>query len=248
MQIIQMLTTIAFGDAVSNDTLAIRDIIREMGYETGIYAEHIDERLPTGTARVVTELPRLDKDDVIIYHASTGTQLNFDLPKLPGRKLMIYHNITPAEFFEGYSPEAVRLTQFGYDGIRYLADKVGYCIAVSDYNRQDLRAMGYSCPIDVCPILIPFEDYDQAPDPKIIRRYENDGWTNLLFVGRLAPNKKQEDVIRAFYCYQRDYNPKSRLFLVGRQRWRFSKTGTRQKISGNSPIKGKNSERRKSSS
>ena len=215
MKIIQVLTTIAFGDAVSNDTLAIRDILRDLGYETGIYAEHIDERLPAGTAQVVASLPELNGDDVIIYHASTGTQLNFDLPKLPGRKLMIYHNITPPEFFEGYSPAAVQLTHLGYEGMRFLADKTEYCIADSEYNRQDLLKLGYTCPIDVCPILIPFEDYDRKPDPKVINRYKGDGWTNLLFVGRIAPNKKQQDVIRAFYCYQRDYNPKSRLFLVG---------------------------------
>ena len=75
--------------------------------------------------------------------------------------------------------------------------------------------MGYECPIDVCPILIPFEDYDREPDQKVLGKYQGDGWTNLLFVGRITPNKKQEDVIRAFYYYHRDYNPKSRLILVG---------------------------------
>lgn len=215
MRMIQVLPTIAFGDAVGNDALAIRDIISEMGYETGIYAENIDTRLPADTAKRIDSIPALQPDDILIYHASTGTQLNFDLPKFGGKQVMIYHNITPPEFFEGYSPIAVELTQKGYEGLRFLADKVSYCIAVSDYNRQDLRKMGYSCPIDVCPILIPFEDYAKKPDQQVLDRYKNDGWTNLLFVGRIAPNKKQEDVIRAFYCYQRRYNPQSRLFLVG---------------------------------
>ena len=215
MRMIQMLPTISFGDAVGNDTLAIRNIISEMGMETGIFAENIDTRLPAGTAKRIDEMPPLHSEDVLIYHASTGTQLNFDLPKFGGKKVMIYHNITPPEFYEGYSPAAVSLTQFGYEGIRFLAKHITYCIADSDYNRQDLRKMGYTCPIDTCPILIPFEDYEEKPDPEVIARYQNDGWTNLLFVGRIAPNKKQEDVIRAFYCYQRRFNPKSRLFLVG---------------------------------
>ena len=43
MKIIQLLPTMSFGDAVSNDTLAIRRMIREMGIETEIYAENIDE-------------------------------------------------------------------------------------------------------------------------------------------------------------------------------------------------------------
>ncbi len=215
MRIMQLLPTVSFGDAVGNDTLAIRDLIAGLGVETGIYAENIDRRLPEGTARPVADLPALGENDLLIYHASTGTQLNYRLPEFGGRKMMIYHNVTPPDFFRGYSDTAVMLTETGQAGFRFLSDKVAYCVADSDFNRQDLRKMGYTCPIDVCPILIPFEDYDQAPDEEVLARYRGDGWTNLLFVGRLAPNKKQEDVIRAFYYYYRHYNPKSRLFLVG---------------------------------
>ena len=41
MKIIQMLPSLAFGDAVSNDALAIRDVLSQLGYETRIYAENI---------------------------------------------------------------------------------------------------------------------------------------------------------------------------------------------------------------
>ena len=215
MRIIQLLPTISFGDAVGNDTRAIRKILEEMGYVTQIYAENIDPRLPHGTAYHVDEIPELESDDVIIYHASTGTELNYRLPSYCGRKVMIYHNITPPKFFAPYSSTAEQLTADGLAGIRYLADKMDYCIADSDFNKQDLLRMGYTCPIDVCPILIPFSDYDAPPSKAVISRYQGDGVTNLLFVGRIAPNKKQEDVIAAFYYYHKYHNPKSRLFLVG---------------------------------
>ncbi len=215
MKIIQLLPTLSFGDAVGNDTLAIRKILQEEGYESRIYAENIDRRLPAGSALSLAKMPELKSGDVLIYHASTGTKLNQRFPTFGGKKVMIYHNITPPGFFRGYSPEAVRLTEFGYEGIRYLANKVQFCIADSEYNRSELIKMGYKCPIEVCPIVIPFEDYDRRPDPKVLKRYEGDGVFNLLFVGRIAPNKKQEDIIRAFYCYQKKYNPRSRLFLVG---------------------------------
>lgn len=215
MRIIQLLPTISFGDAVGNDTRAIRTILEEMGYETQIYAENIDPKLPRGTAYHVDKIPELEPDDVIIYHASTGTELNYRLPSYRGRKVMIYHNITPPKFFAPYSPAAEQLTADGLAGIRYLADKMDYCIADSDFNKQDLLRMGYTCPIDVCPILIPFSDYDAPPNKTVISRYQRDGITNLLFVGRVAPNKKQEDVIAAFYYYHKYYNSKSRLFLVG---------------------------------
>ena len=43
----------------------------------------------------------------------------------------------------------------------------------------------------------------------------DDEWTNVMFVGRVIPNKKFEDVIRAFHAYRTRHNPRSRLLLVG---------------------------------
>lgn len=215
MRIVQLLPTISYGDAVGNDTLAIQQIILQMGYETQIYAENIDSRLPAGIARFFSDFPDLSYNDVIIYHGSTGTDLNFKLPQLGGRKVMIYHNVTPPSFFHTYSRDAEELTSYGLQGIRNLADVLDYCIADSEFNKANLREMGYVCPIDVCPILIPFEDYEKAPNKRILKQYADDGYINILFTGRIAPNKKQEDIIRAFYYYHTHYNKKSRLILVG---------------------------------
>ena len=215
MRIVQLLQTMAFGDAVSNDAAAIDRMLSEMGYKTGLYAFNVDPRLPESVVSHWKKMKELRDDDLLIFHASTGDPLNRMIPSLGGKKMMIYHNITPSSFFRGYSRMVEELTDTGRRQIRRLADQFSYCVADSDYNRFDLRQMGYQCPIDVCPIMIPFEDYDKEPDRKVLGKYQGDGWTNLLFVGRIAPNKKQEDVIRAFYYYHRDYNPKSRLFLVG---------------------------------
>lgn len=214
MKIYQLLPTLAFGDAVSNDALALEKVIQKMGYKTEIFAESIDARLPKGSAKFVEKLPRLNEKDIILYHLSTGTKLNYRLAQMHCRKVMVYHNITPPQFFEEYSVKAAQLCQNGLEGASYLADKVDYCLAVSEYNKQDLIRMGYTCPIDVLPILIPFDDYAKTPSQQVIDRY-SDGYTNLIFTGRIAPNKRQEDVIRAFYDYKKFYNPKSRLILVG---------------------------------
>ena len=216
MRIIQVLPTVVYGDAVSNDAMAVMNVIQDMGYETGIYAMNIDKRLIGKEGlRFPKDLPELEEEDILIYHGSTGDPMNYQLPGYGGRKVMIYHNVTPASFLRGYSGSAVRLAEAGERGIRFLRNHIEYCIADSDYNRHELREMGYRCPIDVCPILIPFQDYDQEPDPEIMGKYSGDGWTNLLFVGRIAPNKKQEDVIRAFRAYRNEYQENSRLFLVG---------------------------------
>ncbi len=213
MRIIQILPTLSFGDAIGNDTLALKGAIRDMGYETEVYAENIDKRLPAGSGLDISKLSGLKKDDIILYHKSTGTDLTFKIDEFKCRRIMVYHNITPPEFFRPYSPAATALTEYGYKGVEYLKNKVEYCLADSSYNRSDLLRMGYTCPIDVRPILIRFEDYKQTPDEETIRKY-SDGKKNLIFVGRIAPNKKQEDVIRAFYHYKK-LNPESRLILVG---------------------------------
>lgn len=214
MKIYQLLPTLAFGDAVSNDTLALEKVIKKMGYKTEIFAESIDSRLPKGCARFVEKMPRLNDNDIILYHLSTGTKLNYRLSQMHCRKVLIYHNITPPKFFEEYSIKAAQLCQSGLEGASYLADKVDYCLAVSEYNKQDLLSMGYKCPIDVLPILIPFDDYAKQPSKKVVEQYSDD-YTNIIFTGRIAPNKCQEDVIRAFYNYKKFYNSKSRLILVG---------------------------------
>lgn len=214
MRIIQVLTTVSFGDAVSNDALALQKALREMGYDTDIYAEHIDPRLEEGRVKKIKELSGLKKKDVVIYHLSTGTELNYAVAKYEARKILIYHNVTPPHFLAPYKPYKAKQCQYGLDGARYLADKVDYCLADSEWNRQDLLAMGYPCKIDVLPIMIAFEDYAKKPNQKIVQKFKGKG-TNILFTGRVAPNKCHEDLITSFYLYKKNYNPDARLFLVG---------------------------------
>ena len=213
MRVVQLLPTLSFGDGVGNDAIALKEIIGKMGYSTDIYAENIDKRLPEGTAIKADKLRDLKKDDVLIYHKSTGTDLSFKIDNYKCRRVMIYHNITPPDFFRPYSASATQLTEYGYKGVEYLRDKMDYVLAVSEYNKSELIRMGYTCKIDISPSLTKFEDYEQAPDEATMKKYR-DGKKNIIFVGRIAPNKKQENIIRAYCCY-RKLNPNSRLILVG---------------------------------
>ncbi len=215
MKVIQVLTTLSFGDAVGNDTIALAGELKEMGFGAHIYAENIDPRLPEGTVRPMGELPRLEPEDVVLYHLSTGTELNYQFAEYPCRKVVIYHNITPPEFLAPYAPEKAEQCRYGLNGAKYLADFVDYGLPVSDFNRRDLLAMGYTCPMDVLPVLIPFEDYKKEPSRKVLAKYRGKRGANLLFTGRIVPNKCQEDVLAAFAAYKKYYDPDARLFLVG---------------------------------
>ena len=210
-----MLQTISYGDAVSNDVLALERIIIEMGHDTDIYAEGIDPRiLKQHDILSAIPLPKLGSEDILIYHFSIGTELNHTVTALPCRKIMVYHNVTPPMFFTGYNSIIRELCARGRKQIFDLAEAFEYCLADSDYNREDLRHIGYTCPINVLPILIPFDDYAKKPNEKVLENY-NDDRTNILFVGRVAPHKKIEDVIAAFTNYKKFYDSNARLFLVG---------------------------------
>jgi len=106
MRIIQLLPTLSFGDAIGNDTIALKGALSDMGFDTGIYAENIDKRLPSDIAKGIDKLRGLKDEDIILYHKSTGTELTFRLDEFKGRKIMVYHNITPPEFFRPYSTAA----------------------------------------------------------------------------------------------------------------------------------------------
>ena len=217
LRVIQLMPTITYGDAVSNDALAIDKALKNSGFDTIIYAENIGNRIPKAVAgRIEPDRVRasLTDRDIIIYHGSTGTDLNKTISALPGKKVLRYHNITPSHFFRKYSPEAELRADSGLNQFMVLKDEFRKVIADSTFNRDNLREMGYSCNMEVCPVLIPFEDYKQKPDEEIEKKYR-DGITNILFVGRVAPNKKHEDLIASFYAYQKLYDPDSRLILAG---------------------------------
>lgn len=216
MKIIQLLPAIAYGDAIGNDTVAIKHALEKAGYKTEIRAEHIDNRLLKEVEKGIPAVDEVDAGNILIYHLSTGSELNYKIAEYPCKKILIYHNITPANYFYGYNHKAWWTTLQGERSLHYLADKVDYILADSSYNRKSLKETQFECKIDVLPILIPFSDYEKEPDTQIIERYGNDDYINILFIGRIAPNKKQEDIIKAFYLYQRKYNRKTRLFLVGR--------------------------------
>ena len=214
MKVLQVLPTLAFGDAVGNHTRALELLLKDMGYETEIYALSIDKRLGKGKAKYIEDFPGLDTDDVVFYHLSTGSELNKAIPKLECRKIVEYHNVTPPRFFTGISEELEERCQMGVDQVKKMSKVFDYAVADSEFNKNDLISMGYDCPIEVAPILIDFEDYRRSPNPEVMARFQDDV-TNIVFTGRIVPNKKQEDIIASFYHDKKFFNPKSRLILVG---------------------------------
>ena len=212
IKIIQVLPTMSYGDAVSNDAINIDKILKKNGYETEIYAENIDKRMKDKVFKI-SKLKKVNKNDILIYHKSTGTDLSFLLEKYKCKKVMRYHNITPGKYLEQYNKYLYNLVEYGRKGLEYASKYFDYSLADSKYNKSELDELKYKNTITL-PILIPFEDYRKEFDRKVIKKY-SDGKKNILFVGRITPNKTQEDIIKSFYYYKNYVNKNSRLILVG---------------------------------
>lgn len=212
MRIHQLLPTISYGDAVSNDTFAMSEVISEMGIDNGIYAINIDSKI-SNRAKGINQLT-VKSDDVVIFHMSTGSELSAIIPNLLAkRKIIRYHNITPSLFFKKYSDSAFELSTKGRQQLQELNNCFSLALCDSNYNKKELDKLGYKN-TKVLPIIMNYNDYNKEPDEAVIKKYR-DGNVNILFLGRITPNKKQEDVIKSFYAYNKYINSGSRLFLIG---------------------------------
>jgi glycosyltransferase involved in cell wall biosynthesis len=109
-----------------------------------------------------------------------------------------------------------RLAEQCFKGRRELSiypARVDLALGDSEFNRQELNAFGFN-PTGVLPVVPDFSHLEVEPNELMAKEFDDD-WTNILFVGRVIPNKRLEDVIRYFHAYQRHFNHRSRLLLVG---------------------------------
>lgn len=213
-RVIQLVSSLNFGDAVGNDALAIKRMLEEAGYVTAIFAQAIHPRIKEKNVFLTEMLPELNEKDIIIYHYAAADELQPILEETSAKVVLRYHNVTPSNFFHGYDDITEKITKEGLAQVQSMQGVIDYGLAVSEFNKHDLLKMGYDCPIAVAPILIPFDDYKQEPSQDVMEKY-SDGVTNIVFVGRIVPNKKFEDVIACFAAYKEKYDPTARLFLVG---------------------------------
>ncbi|MBQ9827772.1 MAG: glycosyltransferase family 4 protein [Lachnospiraceae bacterium] len=213
MRIIQAAPTLASGDGVGNCIFSFDSILKEEGIDTVIYANRTVGDIDPDLFRDSAELAE-EKADLMIYHLSYGNELNERVLSYDIKKVMVYHNITPPEFMKGYFPAVAKACEYGLNQVKALAGKYDGYICDSTFNKEQLVGFGYpEDRIDVLPILVP--SYEGVREKRSIIKKYDDGMRNIISVGRIAPNKKIEDVIRSFFYYRTFYDPDSRLLLVG---------------------------------
>lgn len=213
-QIHQLVPALHDGDAIGDSARAIRDFLRGKGHESDIYAYTIDESLGGEALHFAMQPPVMQEQDILIYHYALPSGMSDFVKRAGCKKALIYHNITPAYYWLAYDPALLHLASAGRRELESLAPFLDRSAGDSEYNRLELQELHFrnTC---VLPIYVKEERYRVPPSPFVMNTMD-DGCFNFLFVGRVAPNKKLEDVLTLLHFYRRFYSQLSRIIFVGK--------------------------------
>ena len=208
----QLVHTLSYGDAISGEVLALQRCFREIGFESEIFAINVHPLLK-GRARDYREIPAGFNGE-LLFHFSLGSPLS-DLYRgmTTACRSMIFHNLTHPHWFRGVNPRIVRDLEEGQRQLPELCRVTDRLVADSRFNAAELAAYGFNA--EVLELPIDEEKWSVPANPGIAQMLRNDPTLHLVHVGRLAPNKCIEDVIKAFYFLHHKINRQSKLWLVG---------------------------------
>ncbi len=202
-----LIPQMAAGDATSNHTRLIQEILEEKGFDVRIVVER---RTRSDGSTMPIEKWKGGARVSILQH-SIGSEVAQQVIRNRSPIVLNYHNITPASYFQTWQPELARSVDRGRQQLSQLASLTRRGIADSEFNAQELRDLGIK-DVVVAPVLWQLGRGAPQPSPPDGALSEDEG--TVLFVGRLAPNKCQHDLIAAFAVLSR-FRPQSRLVLVG---------------------------------
>jgi glycosyltransferase involved in cell wall biosynthesis len=207
----QLLSGAGPYDAVTNQALAHRELMARWGVEGDVYAAAMDPAV-AGRVRRVEEL-RVADDDVVVLHYSAHAAALERALEGPGRKLLVYHNVTPPEFLWEHEPQVAMLCALGRARLPRFAARADAAVAPSRFSAQDLREAG-AHEVRVVPALYVLDRERLAPGAERPSPLAAGGPT-IVFVGRLSHNKRQDRLVKAFALLQRHRLPDARLVLAG---------------------------------
>jgi glycosyltransferase involved in cell wall biosynthesis len=213
----QIMETLSYGDAVSNITRDNSRLLKDLGYETRIFAQNTDPRVAK-QASPLRDLDAASETPVIIHYWGFSALEEF-IETYRGPRAVYFHNITPAQYFDPHSP-SFELTNRGYSQLRRIAGLFDLVLAPSlfdlvEYSEHLLQPRPTLC----VPPLVDAETIRRRPvDKSKLAELSSLAGDRFVFVGRIAPNKRHDLLMYAFDEYYRHIRRDSYLFLVGNHR------------------------------
>lgn len=217
MEVHQVTQGFAYGDATSNMALTLQGLLLDMGVSASrifSLAANIGSDQRERCLDIREHAGCSSPENVILYHYGNASPLSEYYANAPDRKILVYHNVTPSCYFRALAPDTASRLDRARDELSALADCTELCCGISAFNLDGLRDCGFRKTM-VFPAWIDTKALAIRPTPSILHRY-GDGILNLVFVGRVAPNKKIEDLLRVYQCL-RSSRPglRVRLLVVG---------------------------------
>ena len=221
MKVILMHEVMAPHDGVGNDIEPMINLLSRQ-YEVCAYAyDRKNPRLPYVTEEEMLSLIA-DPGNLIIYHHSVYWPDGEDyLRKAKCPIIFRYHNITPPKFFDPYSENHYYSCMVGQKQTKKLQLEFpkAHWICCSQYNARDLIHLSKE-QIHVVPCFAPgrLEDWGNAtPDAGVVKKLRDFDGVNILFVGRVVPNKGYHTMLEVLYYYVKQYGPKVKLRVIGKK-------------------------------
>jgi glycosyltransferase involved in cell wall biosynthesis len=215
----QILAAASPGDAITNAALEYRDVLRRVG-PSDVFARHI----APGAASEVKPLSECGADGssgLLVYHASIGEPaVSSFLLSRTEPIVLVYHNITPAEYFTELDPTFAELLVLGRLELEELRPRVVVTIAASHFNAAELEAIGYDDVHVIPPVVNPFRLARTIPDAGTLAYLDHEfDEPFLLFVGQLLPHKRPDLLVKSMHVASTYLGMKARLLLVGQNRF-----------------------------
>jgi glycosyltransferase involved in cell wall biosynthesis len=202
----QLLPAAAPRDAITDQALRWRDLLRTWGYESEIVAEHVHPDLLAAVHRLNRAGKRLAQGGSILlryalWSATAEVALRANRPVG-----LCYHNITPGDLLRDFNPGLAQLCDRGRAALSGFNGRLDALVADSSFNATELRSAGLG-EATVVPLLLEL--------PSEVPRRRPGREPVVVTVGRVVPNKRLEDVLKAFTLYQRRHAPQASLVIVG---------------------------------
>jgi len=189
-RVVQVIEALSINDACSNHVFELKNQFDEIfGKNTEIYAHYYHSSL--GAYCCPLSSLQLSERDIVIDHYSGYSE--FSLPYILSQKatrVMVYHNITPHEYFETDSP-MYDLCKRGRAQLKSHIGEFDYFVGVSEYNLEELVSLGADKgKTSVVPIVLKTE-LEKNINNSIEKK-------DVLYVGRIVENKRQDKIVEYF--------------------------------------------------
>ncbi len=211
-------------DAVGYDILEEYNTLSSYGYQVYLYAEVFEPDLLRDDFNIIdfkTLNNKLkNKENILIYHhANYWEEGNAILNSAECRIIVKYHNITPGKYYESYYPHGADNCNRGREQTKDITSsyKASVFFADSKYNAKELIELGVN--ESRVSVQIPFTRVIKLSsiniDEKLYYKLKSNKTINVLFVGRVAPNKGHKHLIETIKSYIDNFDKNIHLNIIG---------------------------------